>query len=157
MSTTAPQHIDADHHRESRDQRAARWERRLALPVIIAAVVAVPAVFLTAASDVRYAMLGTALNWASLAVLTGEAVVLFILTGPSLRADRSMALPAGARRLDSRRGICRRRTRRSDLDDPPAAGGDGRAAGDRGGRAGRRHFRRRHVHRPALPQPPPWT
>ncbi len=68
-------------HRASRDERAARWEQRLALPVIVAAMVSVPAVFLTVAADERYALAGHALNWASLAVFTGEAIVLFILSG----------------------------------------------------------------------------
>lgn len=70
--------------RAARDARADRVEERLALPVIIAAAVSVPAVFLTVLTDGTSASIGNALNWASLAVLTAESVVLFLLTGHRL-------------------------------------------------------------------------
>lgn len=70
--------------RQRRNQLADKWERRLAVPVIFAAAVAVPAVFLTIFGGGRTALVGTLLNWASLAVLTAEAAVLFLLTGDRL-------------------------------------------------------------------------
>jgi hypothetical protein len=70
--------------RDARDARADRVEGRLAVPVIAAAAVSVPAVFLSVLTDGTSATIGTALNWASLAVLTAESVVLFILTGHRL-------------------------------------------------------------------------
>lgn len=74
----------ADPRRRRRDDLAARWERRLALPVVLAAAVSVPAVFLTVFGHERVALAGTLLNWASLAVFTAEAAVLFVLTGNRL-------------------------------------------------------------------------
>lgn len=65
----------------ARDARAERAEDRLAIPVIIAAAVSVPAVFLTVMTDGTSATVGNLLNWASLTVLTAESVLLFILTG----------------------------------------------------------------------------
>lgn len=62
---------------------ADRVERRLAVPVIVAAVVSVPAVFLTTL-DGAAGLLGRALNCLSLAVLFGEAVLLFLLSGNRL-------------------------------------------------------------------------
>lgn len=67
--------------RTERDRRAERLEQRLAVPVIIAAALSVPAVFLTTVGDGRIVLVGTALNWASLGVLTAESMVLFILAG----------------------------------------------------------------------------
>lgn len=64
--------------------RAERVERRFAVPVLLAAAVSVPAVFLTMVDDPAVATAGTALNWASLAVLSAEAVVLFLLSGDRL-------------------------------------------------------------------------
>jgi hypothetical protein len=58
---------------------AERAQRRLAVPVIVAAVVSVPAVFLTTL-DGAAGLLGRVLNWFSLAVLIGEAVLLFLLS-----------------------------------------------------------------------------
>lgn len=58
---------------------AERVQRRLAMPVIVAAVVSVPAVFLTTL-DGAAGLLGRVLNWFSLAVLIGEAVLLFLLS-----------------------------------------------------------------------------
>lgn len=67
--------------RAARNARAERVEDRLALPVIIAAAVSVPAVFLTITTEGTSAVIGNVLNWASLTVLTAESVLLFILTG----------------------------------------------------------------------------
>jgi hypothetical protein len=53
--------------------------------VIVAALVSVPAVFLTTAEADQLAIAGHVLNWASLMVLTAESVVLFLLTGERLR------------------------------------------------------------------------
>lgn len=67
------------------DRRSELLEQRLTVPVIIAAAVSVPAVFLTTVGEGAVAAIGTALNWASLAVLTGESVLLFVLTGDRMR------------------------------------------------------------------------
>ncbi len=53
------------------------------MPVIVAAAVSVPAVFLTTL-DGAAGWLGRVLNWLSLAVLVGEAVLLFVLSGNRL-------------------------------------------------------------------------
>ncbi|GAA4755426.1 hypothetical protein GCM10023328_43810 [Modestobacter marinus] len=58
--------------------REERWERRLALPVLVAALASVPAMFLTFAGG----PLGTAGRWVDIAsgvVLVGEAVVLLVV------------------------------------------------------------------------------
>jgi CsoR family transcriptional regulator, copper-sensing transcriptional repressor len=86
MTSTAAQQTDQptaepSNERDRRDHLAAWWERRLALPVVLAAAVSVPAVFLTMADDERFVLAGTAVNWASVVVLTGEAVMLFLLAG----------------------------------------------------------------------------
>lgn len=60
--------------------RADLLAERFTVPVILAAVAAVPAMFLTALEG-RPAQVGTVVNYASLAVLTAEAVVLFALAG----------------------------------------------------------------------------
>jgi CsoR family transcriptional regulator, copper-sensing transcriptional repressor len=57
---------------------AAAAEERFAVPVIAAAVASVPAVFLTMLEE-PLATVGSVLNYASLAVLTAETVVLFLL------------------------------------------------------------------------------
>jgi hypothetical protein len=59
--------------------RAARVEQRLAVPVVLAALAAVPATFLSMLEGTA-ADVGNVLNWASLAVLTGESLVLLALT-----------------------------------------------------------------------------
>lgn len=59
---------------------AERMEQRLAIPVLVAALVSVPAVFLTTTTGAT-ALIGVVLNWASLAVLIGESVVLLWLSG----------------------------------------------------------------------------
>jgi hypothetical protein len=71
--------------RATRTLRADRLEERLAVPVIVAALVSVPAVFLTTAEADHLAIAGHVLNWASLVVLTAESAVLFLLTGERLR------------------------------------------------------------------------
>lgn len=70
--------------RRARDSRAERVEERLAVPVIIAAGVTVPAVFLSVVTEGTAARAGAVLNWASLMVLTAESVLLFLLTGHRL-------------------------------------------------------------------------
>lgn len=70
--------------RASKEARAERLERKLAVPVICAALVSVPAVFLTTL-DGTAAQVGTVLNWVSLAVLTGESVVLFLIASDRVR------------------------------------------------------------------------
>lgn len=67
--------------RDERDELADRWQHRLALPVILAALVSVPAVFLTTLDDPRLVLAGRTLNWASVAVLSAEAVLLVVLSG----------------------------------------------------------------------------
>ena len=62
------------------DPRLERVEERLAIPVVVAAVASIPAVFLTMLEGLP-AQAGVVLNWASLAVLTAESVVLFWLAG----------------------------------------------------------------------------
>ena len=67
-----------------RNGRADRLERRLAVPVVVAAALSVPAVFLAAVAEGALAVLGLVLNWASMVVLTAESVVLFVLAGDRL-------------------------------------------------------------------------
>jgi CsoR family transcriptional regulator, copper-sensing transcriptional repressor len=55
------------------------WEQRLALPVIIAALASVPAVFLTLL-DSPYETVGNVVNWLSGAVLVAETAVLFAVS-----------------------------------------------------------------------------
>ncbi|MCA1783217.1 MAG: ion transporter [Intrasporangiaceae bacterium] len=55
------------------------WEERLAVPVLLAALVSVPAVFLTLLDD-PYGTVGTYVNWLAGAVLVGETVVLFYVS-----------------------------------------------------------------------------
>ena len=59
--------------------RAAAAEERFALPVVVAALASVPAVFLTML-DGTLATVGQVVNYASLAVLTAETVVLLLLS-----------------------------------------------------------------------------
>lgn len=63
---------------EERDPEE-HWEERLALPVIIAALASVPAVFLTLL-DAPYETVGNVVNWLSGAVLVAETVVLFAVS-----------------------------------------------------------------------------
>lgn len=61
-----------------REENGSLLERRLALAVIIAAVASVPATFLTTL-DGRAGQAGHVVNYLSLAVLTGESVILLVL------------------------------------------------------------------------------
>ncbi|WP_232376667.1 hypothetical protein [Amycolatopsis aidingensis] len=63
----------------ARNDRAGEMEERLAIPVLIAALVSVPAVFLTTAEGTA-AVVGSVLNWASLVVLLGESLILLWLS-----------------------------------------------------------------------------
>ncbi|WJK39188.1 hypothetical protein O7608_22305 [Solwaraspora sp. WMMA2056] len=65
------------------EDRSARWERRLAVPVLVAALASVPAVFLTLAGG-TLAMFGEVLHWVSGAVLVAESVVLLALSSDRL-------------------------------------------------------------------------
>jgi hypothetical protein len=78
--------------KQVRDDRAARLERRLALPVVIAALVSVPATFLTAVAGWP-GQVGKVLNWGVSAVLTGEPLLLFLLTGRRLAWVRAHLWP----------------------------------------------------------------
>ncbi|HLU32852.1 MAG TPA: hypothetical protein VKZ74_02365 [Natronosporangium sp.] len=71
----------AEDRRAARDRRAREWERRLAVPVIVAAAVSIPAVFLATLEPRPLRLAGHGLNWASLAVLAGETVLLLALSG----------------------------------------------------------------------------
>jgi hypothetical protein len=75
-----------------RNDRAARVERRLVVPVIVAAGVSVPATFLSMVEGWPGG-LGKILNWASTSVLTGEPVLLFLLTGQRLAWIRAHLWP----------------------------------------------------------------
>lgn len=59
--------------------RADRWQERLAVPVIVAALASVPAIFLTLFDD-PYATVGSTVNMISGGVLIAEAVVLFAVS-----------------------------------------------------------------------------
>lgn len=61
------------------DEVAERVEERLAVPVVTAALVSVPAVFLTMTGGPA-AVVGMVLNWASVLVLAGESVLLLWLS-----------------------------------------------------------------------------
>jgi CsoR family transcriptional regulator, copper-sensing transcriptional repressor len=65
---------------EATQDRAAAAERRFAVPVVLAALASVPATFLTM-FDGTAETVGHTVNYASLAVLTAETVVLFVLAG----------------------------------------------------------------------------
>jgi hypothetical protein len=58
--------------------REERWQERLALPVLVAALASIPAMFLSVA-DGALGVTGRALDVASGAVLLGEAAVLFVV------------------------------------------------------------------------------
>lgn len=61
------------------DRREERWQERLAVPVVVAALVSVPAVFLTLL-DEPYATAGVVVNALSGAVLLGETAVLLAVS-----------------------------------------------------------------------------
>ena len=79
--TSSETRVD-DRRDPARDQRdrAEIVEEKLTVPVIVAAVASVPAIFLTML-DGTAAAVGTTLNYASLAVLTAETAILFVLAG----------------------------------------------------------------------------
>ncbi len=74
---------------QSKDPEA-HWEERLAVPVLLAALVSVPAVFLTLLDD-PYETVGTYVNWLAGAVLVGETVVLFVVSRDKRRWVRQHA------------------------------------------------------------------
>lgn len=79
----------------SRDRdRAEELEGRFTVPVILAALASVPAMFLTALEG-RPGQVGTAINYATLAVFVAEAVVLFALAGDRRRWLRDHWLLTG--------------------------------------------------------------
>lgn len=67
---------------------------RFTIPVVLAAAASVPAMFLTALEG-RPAQVGTLVNYATLAVFTAEAVVLFALAGDRRQWLRQHALLVG--------------------------------------------------------------
>ena len=73
------QHRDAQEGPQRPSDRADRLAERLALPVLIAALASVPAVFLTLLDD-PYETIGNGLNTLSGAVLIAETVVLFAVS-----------------------------------------------------------------------------
>lgn len=74
-----------DHDESVDDPDEERWEERLALPVLVAALVSVPAVFLTLLDAEPWATVGTVVNWLAGAVLVGETVVLLLVTRDPVR------------------------------------------------------------------------
>lgn len=78
---------------DARD-RAAVAEERFTVPVIVAAVASIPAMFLTML-DGSMATVGSVLNYASLAVLTAETLVLLVLAGDRLQWLRRHGLLVG--------------------------------------------------------------
>lgn len=64
----------------TQDAHAERVRERLTVPVLAAALISVPAVFLTTTGGAT-ALIGVVLNWLSLGVLFGESAVLLWLTG----------------------------------------------------------------------------
>lgn len=69
---------------DDRYARAEALSERLALPVVLAAVVSVPAVFLTLAEGTA-GQVGAALNWLSMLVIVGESVLLMVVSGDIAR------------------------------------------------------------------------
>ncbi|AEF40387.1 hypothetical protein [Hoyosella subflava] len=67
--------------------RAEELERRFALPVLIAAIVSVPAVFLTLFEG-AVATTGTVLNWLSAVIILGESLILLFVSGDAIRWAR---------------------------------------------------------------------
>ncbi|TQN33094.1 hypothetical protein FHX37_3093 [Haloactinospora alba] len=65
--------------------RARRLERGLAVPVLVAAVASVPALFLTVWGSGAASALGRAANWLVSAVLWAEWLVLFLMADSRLR------------------------------------------------------------------------
>lgn len=81
---------------DTHPDRTETLEQRFAVPVILAALAAVPAMFLTSMEGAP-AVAGNVVNYVSLAVLTAESLVLFILAGDRrqwLREHKFMVLVA---------------------------------------------------------------
>lgn len=78
----------------ARERRAARLEGRFTVPVIVAALAAVPATFLSML-DGAPGLVGEVVNWASLAVLVAETVVLFVVTDHRIAWLRRHAATVG--------------------------------------------------------------
>lgn len=76
----AAERAEGQPDRDGQPDRADEFERKLTVPVLVAALASIPAVFLTRAGGAA-AAIGTVLNWASVAVLVGESVVLLWLEG----------------------------------------------------------------------------
>jgi hypothetical protein len=72
--------MDEQDETAPRDTRAERVQQLLTVPVLAAALVSVPAVFLTTTSGTTK-LIGVALNWMSLAVLFGESAALLWASG----------------------------------------------------------------------------
>ncbi|MBQ1082491.1 metal-sensitive transcriptional repressor family protein [Nocardiopsis sp. B62] len=70
---------DADHRAAEENGLAQALERRLALPVLVCAVVSVPAVFLGMWGEGRWAELGHRVNWLAGLVLWAEWILLIAL------------------------------------------------------------------------------
>jgi hypothetical protein len=75
---TAPTDPEGAGARAPSRDRADRWQERFAVPVLIAALASVPAVFMTLFDD-PWASVGGGINAVSGAVLVAETVVLFAL------------------------------------------------------------------------------
>ncbi|WP_461145291.1 hypothetical protein [Salinifilum aidingensis] len=69
---------------DAAQQRAERLEEVLHVPVLIAAAMSVPGVFLSAL-DGPAGITGTVVNWLSMLVLTGESALLFLASPDRLR------------------------------------------------------------------------
>jgi CsoR family transcriptional regulator, copper-sensing transcriptional repressor len=81
------------------NRRAGAWERHLSVPVLLAALLAVPAVLLAQWGEGNAARIGSAVNWASGIVLWGEWLLLIALADNKrawLRAHRWSAVIAAA-------------------------------------------------------------
>lgn len=95
MATRDTEHRARDGDRTAgRNARAAQVEQRFTVPVVAAALAAVPATFLTMLEGTA-ATVGAALNYATLAVLAAESAVLFFLAGDRLAWLRRHKLPVG--------------------------------------------------------------
>lgn len=75
---------DVDVSEQQRPDREERWQQRLALPVLLAALASVPAVFLTLLED-PYSIAGDVVNWLAGGVLVAETVVLFVVSADKRR------------------------------------------------------------------------
>ncbi|MGO1349622.1 MAG: hypothetical protein ACTIL6_16545, partial [Brevibacterium aurantiacum] len=64
---------------DSKATREQRWQERLAVPVLVAALVSIPAIFLTFLSE-PWSDAGRVINLLSGLVLVGETLILFLVT-----------------------------------------------------------------------------